>query len=162
MEGEICSQFIKLTKEKILSPLICQQQHNNSFSLGKTNANNNSQDSGNGVVLKKGDFQLLAPSSLPFPKDTLPNYRNKWFILAHVSCRGSWDHTVWLVGQILLPVAIITKEVLFFKKRNIKWYIYLLLKTFCLLWKRLTLAARCQSKLAFNRHRHFYYFLHCP
>lgn len=77
VEGEICSQFIKPTKEKSLSPLICQQQHNNSFSLGKTNANNNSQDSGSGVVLKKGDFQLLAPSSLPFPKDTLPNYRNK-------------------------------------------------------------------------------------
>lgn len=58
---------------------------------------------------------------------------------------------MWLVGQIRLPVAIITKEVLFFKKRNINSYIYLLLKTFCLLWKRLTLAARRQSKLAFNQ-----------
>lgn len=140
VEGEICSQFIKLTKEKIVSQLICQQRRNNSFSLGKMNANNNSQDSGNGVVLKKGDFQLLAPSFLPFPKDILPNNRNKWFIPAPVSCRGSWDHTVWLVGQSRLPVAIIAKEVLFFIKRNIKWYIYLLLKPFWMLWRRLTLA----------------------
>lgn len=110
--GDICSQFIKLTKDKNSSQLICQQQWNNSFSLGKENANNNSRDSGNRVVLEKGDFQLLARSS-PFPKDILPNDRGKWFILAHVSRRGSQDHTVWSVGQACLPGSIITEEVLF-------------------------------------------------
>lgn len=71
-EKKICSQFIKLTKEKNLSQLICQQQWNNSFSLGKVNANNNSHDSGNRIVPEKGDFQLLALSFSSISKGHSP------------------------------------------------------------------------------------------
>lgn len=69
---KICSQFIKLTKEKNLSQLICQQQWNNSFSLRKVNANNNSHDSGNRIVPEKGDLQLLALSFSSISKGHSP------------------------------------------------------------------------------------------
>lgn len=71
VEGEICSEFIKLLKKK-LSQLICQQQGNNSFSLGKVNANNNSHDSGNGIVPERVTFNSWLSPFSPFPKDILP------------------------------------------------------------------------------------------
>lgn len=142
--------------------MICQQQGSNSFSLGEVNANNNSCDSGNGIMLERVTFHSWLSPFPPFPKDILPNNRITWFIPAHVSCGGSWDHTVWMEAQVCVPVAIITKEVFFFKKKNIKWYICLLLKPFSMLWRRLALALGCQSKLGFNKLWLFYYYLHCP
>lgn len=81
VEGKICSEFIKLTREKIESQLICQQQRNNSFSLGKVNANNNSHDSGNRIVRERVTFSSWLSPFPPFPKDILRSNRTEWFVL---------------------------------------------------------------------------------
>lgn len=120
VEGKVCSQ--NSPKKKI--QLIGQQQRNNSFSLRKVNANNNSHDSGNKIMLQRVTFSSWLSPFPPCPKDIFPSNRTKWFILAHVSCWGLQDHTVWLVGQVCLLLAVITKEAHFiFLKRNTKWYV---------------------------------------
>lgn len=49
------------------------------------NANNNSRDSGSGIVLARATFSPWLSPLPPFPKDILPNNRTEWFILAHVA-----------------------------------------------------------------------------
>lgn len=64
-------------KTKISSQLICQWQRNNSFSFRKVNANNNSLDSGKGIVLERVTFSPWLSTFPPFPKDILLNSKTK-------------------------------------------------------------------------------------
>lgn len=96
-ETEICSEFIKLMKErKKWSQLRHQQWRSLSFSFGKASANNNSQDPRSGAVFQRWH-------SAPGLHLSLCVQRTKWFILAPVSFRGPWDHTVWLVARSSFP-----------------------------------------------------------
>ena len=69
VEGKVCSQ----NSPKKKSQLIGQQQRNNSFSLRKVNANNNSHDSGNKIMLQRVTFSSWLSPFPPCPKDIFPS-----------------------------------------------------------------------------------------